>query len=97
MHYMKSSTLSLDLKQEEANILLETLLFASSVNIGADWSEKEINKMVSLSKKIKKQLNGLTDLKHLTFYQEENYGDEWTQSVFNFFKDDINVIPLQQA
>lgn len=94
---MKSSTITLDLKQEEANILLEALLFASSVNIGADWTEKDINKMVTLSKKIKKNLNGSTKLKNLVFYREENYGDEWTQSVFNFFKNDLNVVPLQQA
>ena len=92
-----SSTVTLELKQEEANMLLEALLFASSVNVGADWSEKDINKMVSLSKKLKTQLNGSTNLKNIVFYQEENYEDSWTQSVFNFFKKDLNIIPLQQA
>lgn len=94
---MKSSTVTFELKQEEANILLEALLFACSVNVGADWSEKDINKMVALSKKLKQCLNGSTKLKNLIFYQEENYGDDWTQSVFNFFKDDLNVVALQQA
>jgi hypothetical protein len=92
---MKSSTVTLTLKEEEANILLESLLFASSVNIGADWSERDINRMVALSKKIKKSLNGSTQLKNLVFYKEENYGDGWTQSVFNFFKNDLSVVPLQ--
>ena len=92
-----SSTVTLELKQEEANMLLEALLFASSVNVGADWSERDINKMVSLSKKLKIQLNGSTNLKNIVFYQEENYEDSWTQSVFNFFKDNLNVVPLQQA
>lgn len=94
---MRSSTVTLSLKQEEANIILEALLFASSVNIGADWSEKDINKMVDLSKKIRKNLNNSTELKNIVFYSEENYGDEWTQSVFNFFKDDLNIVTLQQA
>jgi hypothetical protein len=53
--------------------------------------------MVSLSKKLKTQLNGSTNLKNIVFYQEENYEDSWTQSVFNFFKDNLNVVPLQQA
>lgn len=92
-----SSTVTLELKQDEANMLLEALLFASSVNVGADWDEKNINKMVSLSKKLKRQLNGSTNLQNIVFYQEENYEDDWTQSVFNFFKKDLNVIPLQQA
>ncbi len=92
-----SSTVTLELKQDEANMLLEALLFASSVNVGADWDEKDINKMVSLSKKLKRQLNGSTNLQNIVFYQEENYEDDWTQSVFNFFKKDLNVIPLQQA
>jgi len=92
-----SSTITLELKQEEANIVIEALLFASSVNVGADWDEKDINKMVSLSKKVKTELNGSTKLNNIVFYQEENYEDDWTQSVFNFFKDDLNVVPLQQA
>jgi hypothetical protein len=37
-----SSTVNLELKQEEANTLLEALLFASSVNVGANWCEKDI-------------------------------------------------------
>lgn len=94
---MKNSTVTLELKQEEANTLLEALLFASSVNVGADWSEKDINKMVSLSKKLRKELNGNTRLDKIVFYQEENYEDKWTQSVFNFFKKDLNVVSLQQA
>lgn len=92
-----SSTVTLELKQDEANCLLEALLFASSVNIGADWSERDINKMVSLCKKLKKELNGKTKLDKIVFYQEENYEDKWTQSVFNFFKDDLNIISLQTA
>jgi hypothetical protein len=92
-----SSTVTLDLKQDEANMLLEALLFASSVNVGADWTEKDITKMVSLSKKLKRQLNGSTNLENIVFYQEDNYEDKWTQSVFNFFKRDLNIIPLQQA
>jgi len=92
-----SSTVTLELKQDEANMLLEALLFASSVNVGAEWDEKDINKMVSLSKKLKRSLNGSTKLDNIVFYQEENYEDSWTQSVFNFFKKDLNVIPLQQA
>jgi hypothetical protein len=92
-----SSTITLELKQDEANMVIEALLFASSVNVGADWDEKDINKMVSLSKKVKTELNGSTKLNNIVFYQEENYEDDWTQSVFNFFKDDLNVVPLQQA
>jgi hypothetical protein len=92
-----SSTVTLEIKQDEANMLLEALLFASSVNVGADWTEKDINKMVSLSKKLKNQLNGSTKLNNIVFYQEENYEDSWTQSVFNFFKNDLTVVPLQQA
>jgi len=92
-----SSTVTLELKQDEANMLLEALLFASSVNVGAEWTEKDINKMVSLSKRLKRQLNGSTNLENIVFYQEENYEDKWTQSVFNFFKKDLNIVPLQQA
>ena len=94
---MKSSTVTLNLKQDEVNMLLEALLFASSVNVGADWTEKDITKMVSLSKKLKRQLNGSTNLENIVFYQEDNYEDKWTQTVFNDFKDELNIISLQSA
>jgi hypothetical protein len=94
---MKSSTVTLQLKEEEANILIEALLFATSINVGADWDEKNINKMVSLSKKLKKQINSSAKLDHIVFYKEDNYEDKWTQSVFNFFKDKLHVVDLQGA
>lgn len=89
--------MTLEIKQEEVNILLEALLFASSVNVGADWSEKDINKMVNLSRKLKKQLNGNTKLDKIVFYKEENYEDNWTQGLFKTFEKELTVIPLQQA
>ena len=92
-----SSTVTLDLKEGEANTLIEALLFASSINVGANWSERDFNKMVTLSKKLKQQLNGSTKLNHIVFYEEENYEDKWTQDVFNFFRDNLNIVPLQQA
>ena len=92
-----SGTITLELKHDEANAVLEALLFASSVNVGADWKEKDINKMISLSKRLKEELNENTKLDKIVFYQEDNYEDKWTQSVFNFFKNDLNVITLQQA
>jgi len=92
-----SSTITLELKHDEANAVLEALLFASSVNVGADWSEKDITKMVNLSKKVRKELNGNTKLDSIVFYQEDNYEDKWTQSVFNFFREDLNVVSLQNA
>ena len=92
-----SSTVTLDLKEGEDNTLIEALLFASSINVGANWSERDFNKMVTLSKKLKQQLNGSTKLNHIVFYEEENYEDKWTQDVFNFFRDNLNIVPLQQA
>jgi len=31
------------------------------------------------------------------FYKEQNYEDKWTQSVFDFFKDNLNIVELQEA
>jgi hypothetical protein len=94
---MKSSTVNLDLKQNEANIILEALLFASSVNVGANWDKKDINEMIDLSKKVKHELNGSTKLDRIVFYKEKNYEDRWTQTVFDFFGKDLNIVDLQEA
>jgi len=94
---MKNSSVNLEIKQEEIRIILEALLFSSSINIGANWLEKDYNKMIAISKKLKKVLNDKTKLQNIVFYQEKDYEDKWTQSVFDFFKNDLNIISLQNA
>jgi hypothetical protein len=92
-----SKDLTLSLSKKEINMLIEALLFSTSVNVGADWDEENIDNMIFLSKKLKTQLNDNSKLEHIVFYKEENYEDKWTQSVFDFFKNNLNVIELQQA
>jgi hypothetical protein len=92
-----SKTVTLKLSEVETNILIEALLFSTSINVGADWDEENIDKMVTLSKKLKELLCGNTKLNNIVFYREENYKDKWTQTVFDFFKEKLNIIELQDA
>jgi hypothetical protein len=91
-----NSKISLELKVEEANMLIEALLFSSSVNVGADWNESNITKMFNLSKKIKDKVKE-PNLKHIVFFKEDNYEDKWTEKLFEHYQNNLNVIDLQNA
>jgi len=96
---MKNSSkkLTVNLSEDEVHMLIEALLFSTSVNVGADWDEENIDDMVTLSKKLKDQIKNKSKFEHIVFYKEQNYEDKWTQSVFDFFKDNLNIVELQEA
>jgi hypothetical protein len=79
---------SIPFSKDETNLIIECLLFSSSVNIGADWQEDDFLKMLTLAKKIKKNINKI-DLKNLMLYKEENYEDNWTEELCKEFGKDI--------
>ena len=75
------TTYNLQLTKKEINLILECLLFSSSVNIGSDWIEEDFLSMIDAAKKLKKHLLNQVDLKNLVLYKEENYEDSWTEEL----------------
>ena len=81
------------LSKRELNLIVESLLFASSVSVGADWKEEDYNDMINIASSIETNLTD-TDVKNLTFFVEENYEDNWSVQILNTFKDKIKQVEL---
>jgi outer membrane receptor for ferrienterochelin and colicin len=84
------------LSKRELNLIVESLLFASSVSIGAEWKEEDYNDMVKIASSIENNLTD-TDIKNLTFFIEENYEDNWSVQILNTFKDKIKKLELSKS
>ena len=87
---------TISLSKKELSLIIETLLFSSSVNIGAEWEEKDYDTMVDLALKLESNIQN-TDLKNITFFVEENYNDNWTVKLLNKFKGKVKEIELSKA
>jgi hypothetical protein len=96
MYMNTNKKISLDLKEDEVNMLIEALLFSSSVNVGANWNESTLTKMFNLSKKIKKSIEA-PKLEHIVFYKEDNYEDKLTPNIVEQYGDSLKMIELQNA
>ena len=80
-------TLSVKLTEKQANLLIESLLFASSVNIGSEWSDADKDCLVNLAVEVKNTLaEDSLALKNLTYYDDEELCEEWTQKIQQNFE-----------
>jgi len=89
----KNITLTLDVN--DVNHMVESLLFASSVSVGADWKEDACEKMVSLAKQLKTTLSDDLKLEHVNFFKEEYYEDSWSEEILKEFGNQMEIISLE--
>lgn len=91
----KNITLTLD--AEKVNYIIESLLFASSVSVGADWKEDSCNKLFDIAKELKNTISGDLKLEHVNFFKEEYYEDSWSENILKEFGDQIEIISLDDC
>jgi hypothetical protein len=91
-----NSSVTLSLTEQQVNLIIETLLFSSSVNIGAEWDETDLSSMIDTAKELKK-ISSKIELDKLVFYKEENYEDKWTKDLLKSFKKNLKTLDLQKA
>jgi len=91
-----NSSVNLSLTEQQVNLIIESLLFSSSVNIGAEWDEADLTSMIDTAKELKKVSSNI-ELDKLVFYKEENYEDKWTKDLLKFFKKNLKTLDLQKA
>jgi hypothetical protein len=86
------------LEYSEINKIIETLLFASSINIGAEWGEKENLEFVNLALYLKGCLPEEAVLpRNLTFYVDEGLQEPWSNTIQqNFNITSFNVEALER-
>jgi hypothetical protein len=88
---------NLALTKDQLNTIVECLLFSCSVNICADWKEKELRTILDIAKDLKDVLDKDIDLKNISFVEEENYEDSWTAEMHNIFANFYNVVKLKDV
>ena len=75
------------LTEEDVKNILESLLFASSVDVCADWFKDDSLKSLEIAKKIRKMFPEII-LKNVYVYDNENkreFNDEHSQDIIEFF------------
>lgn len=92
-----TSSVDLTLTEQQVNLIIEALLFSSSVNIGADWGETDFTSMLNTAEELKKACKNKIELDKVVFYKEENYEDNWTEKLFNSFKKHLKILDLAKA
>ena len=86
---------NLSLTSKQINYIVETLLYAGSINIGADWSEEDSANIVDLAVKIKQKTSGVTlDLKNLTVYKGIDLEDNVIETIEDNF--DIDQFTVKE-
>jgi hypothetical protein len=92
-----NSSVNLTLDKKKINHLIEALLFSSSVNIGAEWEEKDFTEMIDLAKELKHACKDDVELSKICFYEEQNYEDNWSKDLIKNFKKLIKTLNLEKA
>jgi hypothetical protein len=77
--------------------LIEALLFSSSVNIGAEWEDRDFTEMIELAKELKHACKDDVELSKICFYEEQNYEDNWSKDLIKNFKKLIKTLNLEKA
>jgi uncharacterized protein YpuA (DUF1002 family) len=91
-----NSSVNLTLTEQQVNLIIESLLFSSSVNIGAEWNETDLTSMIDTAKSLK-EVSSNIELDKLVFYKEDNYEDKWTKDLLKYFKKNLKTLDLQKA
>jgi hypothetical protein len=77
-------TYSIDnLTEQQLRLITETLLFASSVDINANWYYEDYNDMFNLALDIRKKYP--TILLENAYIIKEEYEDEFSEKLTNYF------------
>lgn len=72
-----------NLTEEQLRLITETLLFASSVDVNANWYYEDYNNMFDLALNIRKKYP--TVLLKNAYILKEEYEDEFSEKLTNYF------------
>jgi len=89
---------SVSLTYSELNNVIEALLFASSVNVCADWGYEQCEKFLDLAINLKGKLpKSHLSLKNVVYYDDDNLQESWTQKLQqNFNVNTFNIKTLNE-
>ena len=89
-----SNKISLELNVEQTNRIIETLLFASSVSVGADWKKEDCEEMLEIARQLKNTLGDNMKLNNINFFKEDYYEDSCSENILNEFGNHFDIVSL---
>lgn len=84
----KNSTCSLSLTKDEIKLILESLLFSSSVDICASWYKEDTKNMLNLAEKIRHEFNDVPlENIYMTHFSDDDelFMDKHSQAIIKNF------------
>jgi len=88
--------ISLELDVDQTNRIIESLLFASSVSVGADWKKEDCESMLNIARQLKNVLSDQLKLNNINFYKEDYYEDSCSENILNEFGNQFDIVSLNQ-
>jgi len=81
--------INLSLTKDEWNLIVESLLFSSSVDICSEWEPEHIYKSINVAKTIKKELGKKLKLENIYIFDSLPYSDIVTDDINKDFGNSI--------
>jgi CRISPR/Cas system-associated protein Cas10 (large subunit of type III CRISPR-Cas system) len=84
----KESTISLSLTKDEIKLILESLLFSSSVDVCASWYQEDTKDMLNLAEKIRHKISNVPlENIYMTHFSEDDelFMDKHSQTIIKNF------------
>lgn len=84
----KEQTISLSLTKDEIKLILESLLFSSSVDVCASWYQEDTENMLNLAEKIRHKVSNVPlENIYMTYFSEDNelFMDKHSQTIVKNF------------
>jgi hypothetical protein len=91
---MPKENININLSEEELSSVISALLFSSSVNIVSNTDASYQRSLLDIAVKLKTQFPKIK-LPHIQFLQEQDYEDEWSEEIFNEFKNNIEIVSFE--
>lgn len=88
--------ININLEEKELEVLISSLLFYSSVNIVSDSNNNFQKNALDLALKLKEHQPEIK-LEQIQFLKEQEYEDEWSESILTGFKDNIKTVTFDEV
>ena len=89
-----SKKILLELDVDQTNRIIESLLFASSVSVGADWKKEDCEIMLDMARILKNILGDNLKLNNINFFKEDYYEDSCSENILKEFGNHFDIISL---
>lgn len=83
-----------NLSEDQLRLIIESLLFSSSVSVNGNWYKEESEECVNLAYSLRKENNNVL-LKNVFILKEKEYYDEHADEIIKYFPEILeNYMPV---